>query len=47
MAEAAYVLCTGDPAKLTGKVTYARPILEELGVPVPTTRPSPPALSQR
>ena len=35
MAEAAYALCTGDPAKLTGKVTYARPILEELGLPVP------------
>ena len=36
MAEAAFALCTGDPAKLTGKVTYARPILEELGVAVPT-----------
>jgi NAD(P)-dependent dehydrogenase (short-subunit alcohol dehydrogenase family) len=35
MAEAAFALCTGDPATLTGKVTYARPILEELGVPVP------------
>jgi hypothetical protein len=35
MAEAAFALCTGDPAKLTGKVTYARPILDELGVPVP------------
>jgi citronellol/citronellal dehydrogenase len=43
MAEAAYALCTGDPATLTGKVTYARPILEELGVPVPTT----PALAPR
>ncbi|MBV9582600.1 MAG: SDR family NAD(P)-dependent oxidoreductase [Chloroflexi bacterium] len=36
MAEAAYALCTGDPARVTGKVTYAKPILEELGVPVPT-----------
>jgi NAD(P)-dependent dehydrogenase (short-subunit alcohol dehydrogenase family) len=35
MAEAAYALCTGDPGKLTGRVTYARPLLEELGVPVP------------
>jgi citronellol/citronellal dehydrogenase len=35
MAEAAFALCTGDPSVLTGKVTYARPILEELGVPVP------------
>jgi NAD(P)-dependent dehydrogenase (short-subunit alcohol dehydrogenase family) len=35
MAEAAYALCTGDPAVLTGKVTYARPLLEELGLPVP------------
>jgi citronellol/citronellal dehydrogenase len=35
MAEAAYALCTGDPAALTGKVTYARPLLEELGLPVP------------
>ncbi|GAC1599113.1 MAG: SDR family NAD(P)-dependent oxidoreductase [Acidimicrobiales bacterium] len=29
MAEAAHVLCTGDPAALTGRVTYARPLLEE------------------
>jgi len=36
MAEAAYVLCTGDPATLTGRVTYAKPILAELGVAVPT-----------
>jgi NAD(P)-dependent dehydrogenase (short-subunit alcohol dehydrogenase family) len=35
MAEAAYALCTGDPARLTGRVTYARPLLEELGMPVP------------
>jgi citronellol/citronellal dehydrogenase len=36
MAEAAYALCTGDPATLTGRVTYARPLLEELGRQVPT-----------
>ena len=35
MAEAAYALCNGDPSVLTGKVTYARPLLEELGLPVP------------
>jgi len=35
MAEAAYALCTGDPATLTGRVTYARPLLEELGRNVP------------
>ena len=32
MAEAAHALCTGDPATLTGKVTYAKPILQELGI---------------
>ena len=35
MAEAAYALCSGDPKVLTGKVTYAKPILEELGIPLP------------
>ncbi|MFP4513109.1 MAG: SDR family NAD(P)-dependent oxidoreductase, partial [Acidimicrobiales bacterium] len=35
MAEAAHALCTGDPGTVTGNVTYARPILEELGVPLP------------
>jgi NAD(P)-dependent dehydrogenase (short-subunit alcohol dehydrogenase family) len=39
MAEAAYALVTGDPAKLTGRVTYARPLLEELGLrAAPPTR---------
>ncbi|HVA42410.1 MAG TPA: SDR family NAD(P)-dependent oxidoreductase [Acidimicrobiales bacterium] len=38
MAAAAYALCTGDPATLTGRVTYAKPILEELGLPIPTGR---------
>jgi len=37
MAEAAYVLCTGDPATLTGRVTHAKPILNELGVEVPSS----------
>jgi NAD(P)-dependent dehydrogenase (short-subunit alcohol dehydrogenase family) len=32
MAEAAWALCTGDPAILTGRVTYARPILDELAL---------------
>jgi citronellol/citronellal dehydrogenase len=32
MAEAAHALCTGDPARLTGRITYARPLLEELGI---------------
>jgi NAD(P)-dependent dehydrogenase (short-subunit alcohol dehydrogenase family) len=27
MADAAYLLCTGDPATVTGRVTYARPVL--------------------
>jgi citronellol/citronellal dehydrogenase len=36
MAEAAHALCSGDPKTLTGRVTYAKPILEELGVPLPT-----------
>ncbi len=31
MAEAVYVLATGDPATLTGKVTYAKQILDEVG----------------
>jgi NAD(P)-dependent dehydrogenase (short-subunit alcohol dehydrogenase family) len=35
MAEAAHALCTGDPKVITGKVTYAKPILEELGVELP------------
>jgi NAD(P)-dependent dehydrogenase (short-subunit alcohol dehydrogenase family) len=36
MAEAALALCTGDPAVLTGRVAYSRPLLEELGIPIPT-----------
>jgi hypothetical protein len=34
MVEAAYALVTGDPAVLTGKVTYAKPLIEELGIEV-------------
>ena len=36
IVEAAYALCTGDPAVLTGKVTYAKALLSELGIPVPS-----------
>jgi citronellol/citronellal dehydrogenase len=32
MVEASYRLCTGDPAKLTGRIAYAKPLLDELGV---------------
>src|SRR5260370_37482662 len=38
MAEAAYALVTGDPAKLTGRVTYARPLLQELGLEAALSR---------
>ena len=34
MVAAAYALCTGDPAVLTGKVTYALPLVRELGIEV-------------
>ncbi len=34
MAEAAYALCTGDPTSLTGRVAYAKPLLDELGITV-------------
>lgn len=36
MAEAALLLCTGDPATLTGRVTYSLPLLRELDRPVRT-----------
>ena len=32
MVQAAYALCTGEPATLTGRVAYARPLLSELGI---------------
>ncbi len=31
MAAAAYALCTGDPASLTGRITYSKTLLDELG----------------
>lgn len=34
MVAAAYALCTGDPATLTGRVAYSRPLLDELGIVV-------------
>jgi citronellol/citronellal dehydrogenase len=34
IVEASYQLCTGDPVSLTGKVTYARQLLDELGIKV-------------
>lgn len=36
MAEAALMLCTGDPAGLTGRVAYSLPLLEEFQHPVRT-----------
>ena len=35
MAEAALMLCHRDPQSLTGRITYSRDLLTELGVPVP------------
>ena len=35
MAEASLALCTGDPAVLTGRVAYSRPLLDELGITLP------------
>lgn len=37
MAEAAHALCTGDPVQLTGRITYARPLLQELGITIEVT----------
>jgi citronellol/citronellal dehydrogenase len=31
MAEAAFLLCSGDPRELTGRVTYSQELLQELG----------------
>ena len=36
MAEAALLLCTADPAKVTGRVAYSLPLLKEMGRPVRT-----------
>jgi citronellol/citronellal dehydrogenase len=35
MAEAALMLCHGDPRARTGRITYSQDLLAELGVPVP------------
>jgi NAD(P)-dependent dehydrogenase (short-subunit alcohol dehydrogenase family) len=37
IVEAALALCTCDPTRLTGRIAYTRPLLEELGrgIPVP------------
>lgn len=34
MAEAALMLCHGDPRSLTGRITYSQELLAELGVPI-------------
>jgi citronellol/citronellal dehydrogenase len=34
MAEASYVLCTGDPSTLTGRIAYSKALLGEFGVSV-------------
>lgn len=39
MAEAALVLCSGDPAELTGRVTTSRRLLAETRVEVPADAP--------
>jgi citronellol/citronellal dehydrogenase len=36
IAEAALVLCTGDPTVLTGRIAYSRPLLDELGIAAPS-----------
>ncbi len=38
MAEAALMLCQGDPRSLTGRVTYSQDLLAELGVAAPGSR---------
>lgn len=36
MAQAALMLCHGEPRRLTGRIAYSRDLLDELGVQVPT-----------
>jgi hypothetical protein len=36
MAEAALLLCTADPAEVTGRVAYSLPLIKEFGRPVRT-----------
>ena len=38
MAEAALVLCSGDPKILTGKIAYSQDLLDEHGLDVPANR---------
>jgi NAD(P)-dependent dehydrogenase (short-subunit alcohol dehydrogenase family) len=38
MAEAAFALCAGDPTVLTGRIAYAKPLLDELGIAVDASR---------
>lgn len=38
MAEAALLLCHGDPRSLTGRITYSSDLLAELGISVPGSR---------
>jgi citronellol/citronellal dehydrogenase len=37
MAEAALMLCHRDPRSLTGRIAYSQDLLDELGVPAPTS----------
>ncbi len=36
MAEAALILCSGDPKTMTGRIDYSQELLSELGRPVPS-----------
>jgi citronellol/citronellal dehydrogenase len=38
MAEAALMLCSGEPKTLSGRVTYSQELLTELGVAIPAAR---------
>jgi hypothetical protein len=38
MAAAALMLCHADPRSLTGRITYSRDLLDELGADAPTAR---------
>jgi len=36
MAEAALLLCSGDPKVLTGRIAYSQQLITELGGTIPT-----------
>lgn len=36
MAEAALILCSGDPKAMTGRIDYSQELLSELGRPIPS-----------